>query len=915
MTFAAHISDPDLALLFYVRISGLPYVWSNAALPTEWTGGTAVVSIGGETYTHQSTLLLGDDLEIAYKAEPWAGIGSSGELDLAFQLRANQNDAASSDPWLGITTSSIFRDDVAVLTADATAAATTLYVDDSSGFSSPGVLYAGLETITYTGTGVFPFDGIVFTGCGRGGFGSMATIHTADQDQVQEVGQGGPYVASHPLTLSGRIVTVYAATGYLHNGTWVPHGTAITDADSRVVFRGILDNWELSDDLHEVQIRCSDLTRVLDEPVMQRYPRAYGNSNGAIYVGPDNNELSWSWSHVDVNAVYNQPLEDTTGSEVSEGFYTIDQISAYVNATIQAYDSPPEADVSYTVEIEHDPDYGAFEDGRIRIRVAANTDETPSPPGEYKSKSFGLIVDNAVPCFWRELGFTESMSVSGTLGRNSTVYNWELHGNRGLPAFRLPEGEKTRWLPLIGHRGLDFDPQPGWLDEEGDAAPGFALVGKSEIVAFDDFDDYTLKGIDIPYIDVSRRGAFGTVYDEEVYYEYNSRGIDSGKPIDIRQVFGIENVDIMTAMLYAITSGSGEDSNGSYDYGWVGAGAYVDDSLIDATSFLDVGCLSDSTRGFVVTETTPIRDLIASELALLQSQLLPKSNGTTYALHAAKYAPPAEVETVGAALDHSNISTAYGVGFERGEGRIANHIVAKNIGYDPAKKTAEEKLTWKNGTSVGTWGLAEAIAFDMRYIEDTARARSVVFDYAQNVTALFGAPFPVLEVGVTRAEDVWLVDVGDLVSLTHSGIPNGITPGWGFPSEWQWAPCMYGSAVATTTDPDDTIVVDDHYFSHDEDDEDYEYFAVSMRVRLYEAGNESTAEETYISEINVGGVDLTEIVLGNATSLTAPIVIEFDDYDDADIEDAQKKYVYMSDDNERTLDIAGGETERAFVYG
>jgi hypothetical protein len=54
MTFATNITRSGEGVIWYARITGLPYVFSNHALPASWlTGGNVV--IGGETRTCSAT--------------------------------------------------------------------------------------------------------------------------------------------------------------------------------------------------------------------------------------------------------------------------------------------------------------------------------------------------------------------------------------------------------------------------------------------------------------------------------------------------------------------------------------------------------------------------------------------------------------------------------------------------------------------------------------------------------------------------------------------------------------------------------------------------------------------------------------------------------------------------------------------
>lgn len=86
------------------------------------------------------------------------------------------------------------------LTADITAASTTITVTSTDGFASSGTIYLGLETVRYTGKTT-----TTFTGCTRGAWDSTALAHsTGDGENTVAA-----LVTDKPETLIGRRIRVY----------------------------------------------------------------------------------------------------------------------------------------------------------------------------------------------------------------------------------------------------------------------------------------------------------------------------------------------------------------------------------------------------------------------------------------------------------------------------------------------------------------------------------------------------------------------------------------------------------------------------------------------------------------------------------------------------------------------------------
>jgi len=306
---------------------------------------------------------------------------------------------------------------------------------------------------------------------------------------------------------------------------------------------------------------------------------------------------------------------------------------------------------------------------------------------------------------------------------------------------------------------------------------------------------------------------------------------------------------------------------------------------------------------------------------------------------------PQETDAVSpvAAMDHTSISslTGQGIAWDRSSDRIVNVLKGENLGFDHGSGFVAERITWRNGTSTGTWGAAEPLEIDMTGFRNAQEARARFESVAQTVFSNWGQPFLTLAWDVTQAALVWLVDINDVVSITHDAVPKvagvgrGVTDllvrvygrdaiyrqigaggvrgrlyGWTGGSTGnrysQWAPSAYGSTVGGSPSGID-VTVDASYYSDATESNDVTYFAAGYQVRLYNPGNEGGAEIRTIDSIAGNMITLT-----SATTLSAPVVVEFADYDNASTTAAQQRYLYLSD-GDRVINKSSG-SDRAFYY-
>ena len=931
MTFASRLTQPDLSLIFYVTISGLPYVWSTRSLPSTW--GTTKVTIDGETYNWSKRLILPDEMDVYVEAEPWAGVGSVGSLSFGVRLPGNESKDASSDPMMSILASSIHRGNAAVLIEDLSPTGTTAYVDDTTGWDASGTIYLATETMTYSAK-----SALTFTGLTRGRWGSMARSSWASYESIEETGSGGAYLADHPLRFAGRLVRLWIGTGEMRDGVFVPYSSTVQGTEDREIYAGYISAWDYSDDLLSIEIETQSLDAVLSREVARHLPKGdVGIHSGhIIFVCPDNWRVPFSWVGAGPDYLYMMsPILTTDGStEITEGFYHITQLTEYLARTMKAATDSISLglDEHYHISINQD------DDGTWKTWVEATSDSASPPVGNWSAYSLWIHARwyGETNSIWRELGFSQN-AYSGPPDESVLNAWWQVMSDRGVPAVRLPAGVANRWVPYSPLLD-DFDSAPGWTDDSGNTIDGFALIGE-EIVSFSAVSSTTVLGNTVHYLELSGRGMMGTHHDE-LYIE--AKGAETERET-ITQVLAFPNVSAGRVLTYLLCSGSGtKGSNGTYDQGWRDCGAYVNEDVIDVSAMEK---LSTEERHCCVIEATELREVIASEFTLIQAYTLPRYT-TRYQLTAKRFTSPNETAATDLTIDHTRISTRHEFRPRVSEDRIVNVIRATNLGYDHGTGDAAENRTHRDGTSTATWGAAEPLDIDMRWVYDLREATDVIESATQQIYALFSRPMLDLEVALAYATDAWLTEIGDLVEISHDILPKMLSVGWGQTSlrGIVYSVCPQYRSLSEDTargilrilcagysgqrfgyfapsvrvnaiDGSATVLTcDDHYWSHEDDDKDVEYYAASYRVRLYNPGNEGSAETRTILGVTLSGTpDASQIRLTAATALSVPIIVEFAGYSDASYQAAQYTFVHMSDDD-RKLDKASG-SDRAFYFG
>jgi len=298
MAYADRLAQPDLGIQFVVRISGIPYLFSNAGPPPGWGSGT--VSFESETYTWSATLMVSDDFAaLAQKIQPKGGLGEAGGLNFEFQTEGTGGDI-TNDLWLDLMTTTLGRadKDYTTLVGDITVDEVTVIDTALNPWGTNAqTLYVGTETIITTGTGstasstTSPAE--LKAPSTRGAYGSKVQHHRATVIEESEQIAAGVVISDYPRSLNGRYIELWIITGQMYttqHGSvtapaiasvlgqgFQPYGdletfVAMSDPEHQLVYAGVIGHTGWTSDLMGVVVESKSLIKLIEGPVVTRYP-------------------------------------------------------------------------------------------------------------------------------------------------------------------------------------------------------------------------------------------------------------------------------------------------------------------------------------------------------------------------------------------------------------------------------------------------------------------------------------------------------------------------------------------------------------------------------------------------------------------------------------------------------------------
>jgi hypothetical protein len=953
MAFAARLAQESLSLRFYVRVRGLPYIFTNFAQPSAagWGSGGGTVSLDSEDYTWSNTLIIGDEFGgMTTESNPKGGIAKSGSLQLDFRTTGTQADS-TSDLWLGLLATNVHRTDIkkSILTTSVDVDDTGWAVADASGWGSSGTeeLYAGVETVT---TDLTTKVGNTFT-VTRGRYGSPQRYHDAAISGALRFG-GGTWITSVPMAWEGRVVDVWACPGTEDDGTFTPYGTSIDSTEDGVIYRGIVVAHSLSNDLLRARLELADITQLLGREVGVRLPRALA---GHSFTSP-----SRPFIQVDTGSIY-MPIQwgKASSATATVGLYSIDLLTLGDSGGALADGLYGTGDIQeaigYTIADNH-PQAGSIteycnaglylnDDGVFQLNLLVAVDATEY---EYELTIFPNYASETQRgwTIWRELGFEDTQTQTGL--ENGGEVSFSFVADRAPAAFRLPlplssgnthtiPGRERLYYREIHESEEDFTASPGWVDDDGNAVGGYVKVGDHEIIKFasvnTDSDHFESHG----YLDISAVGSrerFGSRADEEIYIEWSADQSEIER-FEIVQGMAFPDTSIERAMLYMLIGGSGvaNHNDSTWDKGWRESGVFIDSSLVNITSFTDIDNERNDTRpGLFVAEPVKLRKLLADELVLNQTALVSQYDATNgYQIDLVDITPPSLADFATNTFDSSNVWSLSGTGvsFEIGHQKLINEIRFESAWDHAADKPYLRKSRAIELTSKRTWGNQQALSLKIKSIHYAQDAIERFSRLSQEIFAKYSRPYVLIDFDVTSAE-VWTWGLHSAAKLTHTGIPQLDAIGRGVTGldvrilsrkdKWKslgedrvrsrvkvelstsrgtsFAPSMYLASGSGTS-----WTASSNKYSASGAAADSTHFADGDYVRVFEVGSEIGVSPAVVVQIStiVGNA----ITFGSSVSLTAPLIVEQVAYDHANITDTQKAYMYMSDGDQQ-LDLSSG---------
>jgi len=927
----------------YVTISGLPYVWSNREIPSEWevAPGSDTVVIGGETYAWQRTLITDSAFAtIAQSVNATGGVGITGDHTFRFTVAGDIDSA--DDVWLGLAYANSIASSAEVvtraletLTPDETA---DYEVQDASGFDASGLVHAATEAISYaskTTGGAESLDTLT-----RGAYESQPLHHLGGDDMAEWGALGGaPFVSTHAVAWQGRTVRLWLAPGRLDSGSFVPKSSAIRGTEDLEAFGGISDRIRPAAGGTIVEVTAFGLLHLLVGELATRLPRAIaGLPDGRrVQIAEDNRTLHWTWTFlaqsVVSNVVHVNAEDLVVGSSPvaqANGLYPMAEINRTIQDTLRNGANPSTlTSLTYWLSLN---------DNKAVLEFSA----PPSSAGQLWSLTINASIGDS---FWRELGFEGIIQVEPvTVGARSV---WIFEAQKALPTFRLPAGDLTRRIHYHTPTGPDLQVTT-WKDAADNTIDGAVSVGDKEVVTFASLG--TEEGFN--YLQISERAKYGSFSDEEIYIEWNPN-TGKQKSMELVQGIGFDGLGDFRAALNLLLGGSGVDgfNDATYDKGWRGSGAFIDADLIDIDSFEELDDLTQPPKGRdnrFISSPTDLRAWLHA--MMIESQAFPlatwSSSDGRFKLRARQAKPVRESDRADAHVIDRSVTWTGGpdkIDVEIDQGMLVNAATVR-VGLNNADGKWTQELQSTASNSIGTWGRKDRFDFEIGSISDPIVANMEAIDLLGSIYRSLAIPYAILSIPIADPES-WGWQLFDAVVVTHPSVPKRLSSGRGITdvlgtivgktdiyrgavteairsmlrvlivdyggSRWStYAPSCRGTVVGGQRVED----IEDHAFSRLTGPLDASHFAeVDFACRIYKRGDESTAVERQVTAFNLASSDLSWLEFNSAFGLTGEVVVEFVGYIVSTIQDGQRVRVFMSNADGK-LDKSAGTPDLAYKY-
>ena len=846
MSFETYMEQPDVRLMAYVYISGIPDVFSNVPQPARWptleTGRSWSETLiwfrpPGNTGGESSKF----DVPSA-RADWQAGLSVSGRVNLAFTIDPGGKTGRWIDLMLPTSRTNYY------LSRDAVVAPsqTNLQFLDVTGLSLSDLLYGGRETVEIAA----PPDAAAGTAVvRRGKYGSPAQWY--DLTRESEVTFGGPTLLSTaPQTWAGRTVEVWLAACQVDNaGALVPLDTAPKGDNSWQLFRGVISEVAFKGGDTAVVFTAQDVSQLMRSPVL-RNPKRYTpgpakpptRHGGWVYLEPDGPSII----EYEAGEYFTTRAEAVTGGAVTVGAGDLDLLATggYLQDSGML-----DSDGGALVETSQLAT-ALVSDLNDRFAVHANFfvlfnwgwGEPAGIPENPRTIAIqvGLVDGGTISNVKNEfrfkfasarrrhlsvlpaLGATEDVLIPTESGGGATgLFGTYSLMQEGAPAYYLAPGSTRLYytgVPLPDSV-LDLPPRnQGTQSLTGDVDPVFVRLGKVEIVAVDFYDGEhgSLRGAsDARFAKVvtNGRSRLGTGRPGPITGLSHGAAwsVAAGDLSDSKSEMvvglGFERHDMMDVLLWLASSNG--DAHSPVDEHNVlpwGYGAALDVDVLDKGSFSRVSLQSRAqARGWWIESRQELRDLFGLVGRAYGIAFVPmvSDSDLRYRIHAVYLLPPPASVDADATLDASWHNTQQSpVGSERNARLVINRLEFQ-FDFDPLeKKYLGSNNSFTDEVSESLYGSSAARRISLPWVREGPVAQSLMRTVADWTFGEYGRPAARYTMKVYKPQAL-VVSVADYVAVTHPTVPNWRDGGLGLTdvvmqiesAEYELGPDMDGWAT------------------------------------------------------------------------------------------------------------------------
>jgi len=816
--FFPELQNPSVGLRFWFYIQGIPYFFTDGALPVNRNGtafpATMTSGIMGTlgTYPAASTFTIKENTFDLSRSLSTVGsdisrrTGTTQPGSMRLTVRDDGSDFLTELFAVDLSDANTTE-----INRDFSLTDTTLYVDDHDDFASSGTLYIGKETVTYTGKAGSSGTDARFTGVARN---QCALLGNSVYYEHEDYAASAPRtISTNPRSWVGRYVRVFAVIvdefGRAMNIDW-----RNSSGYAQEIFRGILDSGPRPmDDFTRWTLSIRGLEALLDTEVGGDYPEGQminvpGNKskNQSGWIDPLG-QMKGNFAadqipiivmdgsnkvHMEIYRYANSLAAQGTAGPTATHDYTGDDAATVVaSLPLSDLDSDLVGSVSGWNQIQQE--IAAEINGRIAaagygalVHAKIYSGGADGPWGIKLITLQGTAAEDAFKFIFH---WDADDSVSQLIGatKPTTVLVFCDSEYSTVAALEIEHTDRTV-VGIVSEHATQLiywlKPQDAGIQRTTpSAANGFVLVGEKEVVKYEaDVDIPTLKGDTAAlYWEGMRvlkgctRGMFGTPKTRHILTIDDMRKANADP---VKMQFGIgADAQSWTASFLEIAHSTGTAShNGAFDVRDKEGGASISDDHFDVPSFVgyaeSAGDPLEKNIDFFSAESMNLKGWIESFLKPRMCFITAASCGNNnyeHKLRIVEIRPALESESV-VSFGEDDIDFYDPASFRQGNNRIVNRIRC-HYRWDYAQNKEEpDQVIVTSWDSVQDHGGVKAITWKLRGQSWTySDAYSRVSMWALRAFQRWSHDYDIVNLRVNRKG--LLVAVGDTVEVTLSGLP------------------------------------------------------------------------------------------------------------------------------------------------